>query len=47
LHGLGGTKLVKHVLAIGTILLGCFRGGENKQERSVKRRVYEKTRGKE
>jgi len=31
----------------GTILLGSSRGGENKLERSVKRRVYDETGGKE
>jgi hypothetical protein len=31
----------------GTILLGSSREGENKQERSVSRRVYEEMGGKE
>jgi hypothetical protein len=43
-HGIG-----KQVPAVsgGTIFLGRFRGGENKQERYVKRRVYEERGGKQ
>jgi len=42
-HGIG--KRVSTV-SRGTVLLGSYRGGENKSERFLKRRVYDKTGGK-
>jgi hypothetical protein len=43
-HGIG--KRVRTISG-GTVLLGSSRGGENRSEKSVRRRVYDETGGKE
>jgi len=46
---LGAHRINKRIATVngGTILPGSSRGGQNKWESSVKRRVYDETGGKE